>query len=85
MAVFISDTAGRNSLGFEMELEAELERLISMSVDVRVINHAPLTFAYNVLKEGSVLVDKDPLLRGRTSKAASARSTLIFGIFARNI
>lgn len=63
IAVFVSDIGGKKSLEFEMELESQLEKLTSLPVDVRVINHAPLTFVYNVLKWGSVLVDKDSSLR----------------------
>ncbi len=63
VAVFVSDTGGKKPLELEMELESALETLTSMPVDVRVINHAPLTFVYNVLKGGEVLVDKDPSLR----------------------
>jgi len=46
-------------LRLELELECELEDTIYIPVDVRIINDAPLSFIYNVLKNGIVIVDKD--------------------------
>lgn len=63
IAVYLSDSGGRRPLELELELEAELEEALRTTVDVRIINNAPLTFVYNVLKSGSVLLDRDSLLR----------------------
>ena len=63
VAVYLSDLGGKRPLEFELELEGELETVTRIQVDVRVINTAPLTFVYNVLKNGVVLVDRDPLHR----------------------
>jgi len=44
---------------YEMSLETELEKLISYSVDIRVINQAPISFCQAVVR-GKVIVDRDP-------------------------
>ena len=46
-----------------MELENELEDILHIPVDIRIINNAPLSFQYNVLKTGKVIVDGDKTLR----------------------
>ena len=44
---------------YEMSLENELEKLISYSVDIRVINEAPISFCQAVVR-GKVILDRDP-------------------------
>ena len=63
IAVYLSDFGVKRPLDIELALEAELEAVTRIPVDVRVINNAPLTFVYNVLKSGSVLLDRDALIR----------------------
>ena len=48
------------ALAFELKLERDLEKLMRLSVDVRILNSAPQPFQYNVIREGVVLVDRDP-------------------------
>jgi predicted nucleotidyltransferase len=50
-------------LEYELELESRLERLFKYSVDIRIINGAPLSFCQNVIRHGRVVVDRDPNLR----------------------
>jgi predicted nucleotidyltransferase len=50
-------------LKFELGLEARLEDLINYPVDLRILNHAPLSFCQNVIRHGKVIIDKDPNLR----------------------
>lgn len=50
-------------LAFELALETRLEGLFEYSFDVRVLNHAPNSFAQNVIRTGKVIIDKDPNLR----------------------
>ncbi len=52
-----------NPLGIELEVEVELENSCHLPVDVRVLNHAPVSFAYNVLKNSRVIIDMDVDLR----------------------
>ena len=44
-------------------METELENILLMPFDVRIINRAPLAFVYNVLKNMIVIVDKNKTLR----------------------
>lgn len=59
-------------LTFELDIERELEKICNYSVDVRVLNAAPLSFCQNVIREGRVIVDRDPNFRsdfaGKTLK-----------------
>jgi predicted nucleotidyltransferase len=53
----------QDSLSQELKMEIELEEILHIPVDVRVINAAPLAFQYNVIKNGIVIIDKDKNLR----------------------
>ena len=52
-------TAPKEPVTYEMSLESELEKLISYSVDIRVINEAPISFCQAVVR-GKVILDRDP-------------------------
>jgi predicted nucleotidyltransferase len=47
-------------LEFELKLEKDLEKLVRIPADVRILNDAPLSFQYTVIREGKVLLDRDP-------------------------
>ena len=47
-------------LDFELELESTLERIIKYPVDVRILNKAPFSFIQNVIRNGKVILDRDP-------------------------
>jgi predicted nucleotidyltransferase len=51
------------TLNFELDLENKLEKIVKYSVDVRVLNRAPLSFCQNVIRQRKVILDKDPNLR----------------------
>lgn len=59
IGVFVSEEIGAESLNFEFDLEEEIKPFTNLPVDVRIINHAPLSFVYHVIKEGILIVDKD--------------------------
>jgi predicted nucleotidyltransferase len=59
---FISDN-GTNVLNIELNMERELEDLIRMPVDVRILNRAPISFVYQVIKGGITIADKNKDLR----------------------
>jgi predicted nucleotidyltransferase len=63
VGIFISGERIRARIKLELETENELEDTIHIPVDVRIINNAPLSFVYNILKSGIVIVDKDKSLR----------------------
>jgi len=47
-------------LEYELQMETDLmEALRKYIIDVRVLNGAPLSFKYNVIKDGIVLLSKD--------------------------
>jgi predicted nucleotidyltransferase len=50
-------------LDFELKLENRLEKLIKYSVDVRILNRAPISFSQNVFRTGRVIIDKNPNMR----------------------
>jgi len=63
IGVFTSGEESRSPLKLELKLEGEIEDVIHIPVDIRIINNAPPYFIYNVLKGGIVIVDKDRSLR----------------------
>ncbi|MFO8033808.1 MAG: nucleotidyltransferase domain-containing protein [Candidatus Bipolaricaulota bacterium] len=69
VAVYVSESALSDSpLSYELELESQLEsRLrsggISAPLDLRVLNRAPLSFRYEVIKSGIVVYVRDDDLR----------------------
>ena len=48
---------------YEFELEIKLEELVKFSVDVRVLNKAPITFVQNVIRHGIIIIDNKPNIR----------------------
>jgi len=62
VAIFLEKSAipGDFSLArYEIAVETELDTALGYPSDVRVINRAPLSFRYNVLKYGRLLFTKD--------------------------
>ncbi len=51
------------SLNIELKLEVALEDIVHYPVDVRILNHAPLSFCQNVIRHGRVVLEKDANLR----------------------
>ena len=47
----------------ELELERELENIIRIPADVRIINNAPISFVYNILRNKIVIIDNNIDLR----------------------
>ena len=50
-------------LDFELEFESRLERILKYPVDVRILNKAPFSFIQNVIRNGRVILDRDPTRR----------------------
>lgn len=72
VAVLLAGTpTSEEALDRELELEASLAREVGPPVDLRVLNHAPLTFRFAVIQEGEVLV-----CRSRAAKDALETTTL---------
>lgn len=53
----------KENLQYELSLERELERSICFPVDIRIINHAPLSFRFKVIKNSVLLFSKDEGIR----------------------
>jgi len=47
------------TIKYELALERELETVTGFPIDARVINHAPLSFKFNVIKKGVLIFTKD--------------------------
>jgi hypothetical protein len=47
----------------ELRMEVELQDLLKMPTDVRILNDAPVAFAQSVLRRRLLVVDKDPNAR----------------------
>ena len=61
IAVYVRD--GARSVALELDIERDIENALRMQVDVRIINNAPLSFIYNVLKNKILAVDRDKAFR----------------------
>ena len=59
IGVFCNEKISKEPLTFEFDLEEEIKSFTNLPVDVRIINHAPLSFVYHVIKEGILIIDKD--------------------------
>jgi predicted nucleotidyltransferase len=57
VAVYLKDE--EKALQYEIKLEREIEDIIGFPADVRVLNHAPLYFKFNVVKNGFLLFSKN--------------------------
>lgn len=62
IGIFISDQVP-NGLDFELDLERNIEEKIDIPVDVRILNRAPLSFCFNVIKDKIVVLDHDDVRR----------------------
>ena len=51
--------------GLPLELEGELERLLGRPTQVVAMNHAPVDLRVRVLRDGVLVLDRDPTARVR--------------------
>ncbi len=63
IGIFVASESNIDSLYFELKMEKELHSLLHLPVDVRIVNNAPLSFVYHVIKEGILIKDEDPSQR----------------------
>ncbi len=59
LAVFITDNLPKEQLDYELKLEEKIEHSIKLPIDLKVINNAPPTFCYMVIKKGQELLVRD--------------------------
>lgn len=55
----------RTLAGYRFDLEADLEELLQLPVQLVVLNRAPVDLAFRVLRDGRLLVNQDPSRRIR--------------------
>ncbi len=58
IAVFLKEFPG-SALEYELDLETKLIQVTGRIVDVRILNSAPLSFRYHVIREGVPLLIRD--------------------------
>jgi len=63
VAVYLTKISKREALQYELNLESELGKLTGFSADVRMLNHASLSFRFNVVRSGILLFSKDERIR----------------------
>ena len=59
----ITNVKPNSPLNYEINLESKLERVIKYPMDIRIINRAPLSFCQSVIRNGMIVVDRDPNMR----------------------
>ncbi len=64
LGIYLSGDSPASPDGYGLELAARLGRELSLAVDVRVLNQAPVTFLYHVLR-GVLVYQGDAELRAR--------------------
>jgi len=62
IGIFIKEMS-ISPLSLELEIEKDIENFVHIPTDVRIINNAPLSFIFNILKDGKVIIDRDSNLR----------------------
>jgi len=63
IGVFVREENSIKSLNFEFNLEEEIKTFTHLLPDVRIINQAPISFLYQVIKKGILIIDKDTARR----------------------
>ncbi len=59
LALYLRDGGGRKAL----ELERELEEVLHLPVEISLLNQAPLSFAFRIVKEGRLIFVRDDKAR----------------------
>jgi len=59
IAVYLKEVSEEKIMSYEFRLEEILEKFTSFPVDVRVLNNAPPSFCYSVIKNGIKLLNRD--------------------------
>lgn len=65
VGVLFSDDPPATLAGLHLDIEAELERAVGAPVQLVVLNRAPCDLVHRVLRDGILLLDRDPSRRIR--------------------
>ena len=60
---FLVRNEPENLLEYEFEHEIKLSEQVKFTVDVRVLNKAPVSFVQNVIRHGQIIIDSKPNIR----------------------
>ena len=60
VAVLYAAAPGPGLAGLSLDLEADIERALGLPVQVVVLNSAPVDLVHRVLRDGRLLLDRDP-------------------------
>ncbi|MEF8848834.1 MAG: nucleotidyltransferase domain-containing protein [Candidatus Thermoplasmatota archaeon] len=64
IAIYLSNRFNKKkSLRYELSLEEKLSKNTGFICDVRILNQAPVSFSYSVIKKGIILFSKDETKR----------------------
>ena len=64
LAIYVQTTLNKKeALKLELKLERELEEKIKLPIDVRILNYSPLSFRYNIIKDGKLILSRNENLR----------------------
>ena len=83
LAIYVQTTLNKKeALKLELKLERELEEKIKLPMDVRILNYSPLSFRYNVIKDGNLILSRNENLRS-DFESLSIREYLDFNFFRK--
>lgn len=63
VGVLFREDPPRTLAGYRFDLEADLQELLGLPVQLVVLNRAPVDLAFAVLRDGKLLVNQDPSRR----------------------
>ena len=59
IGIYLTGNLRQSLLEVELEMEDNIQELVGYPVDVRVLNEAPVTFVFHVIKDGLLVKDED--------------------------
>ena len=59
IAIFLQNLPEKDFMFYEFDLEEVMQKITSYPIDIRILNTAPPSFCYSVIKNGCKLVEKD--------------------------
>jgi predicted nucleotidyltransferase len=59
LALFVNEIPEKEFMSYEFDLERLIERVLVYPADVRILNNAPSSFCYTVIKKGIKLIDNN--------------------------
>jgi predicted nucleotidyltransferase len=83
VAVLLLEPPAPSLESLPLDLEADLERVLGRPVQVVVLNQAPADLVHRVLRDGKLLIDRDPSRRIRFEVRARSEFFDLQPILAR--